>query len=80
LAVWLLFFFRCLLFETSTKTKPFAISIFDFNPSSGKKKNLWGYIGSAACKGPGLPLASLLHEEGHRFDFQNFSHANPCAI
>jgi len=81
MAIWLLDFFRRLVFETSTKSKTFAISDFYFNPSSGKKKkNLWGYIVSAACKKPELPLPSLLHEEGHRFYFHNFSHANPCAI
>jgi len=42
LAIWLLDFFRRLVFETSTKSKTFAISGFDFNPSSGKKKNLVG--------------------------------------
>lgn len=72
--------FHRLVFETSTKSKTFVISGFDFNSSSSKKKNFWGNIVSSACKELELPIASRLHGEGHGFDFQNFSHANPYVI
>jgi hypothetical protein len=71
--------FHRLVFQTSTNSKflPFRVLILILPQV---KKNLWSYILSSACKEPELPLASLLHDEGHRSDFQNFSHANPCGI
>ena len=80
LAIWLLdiFIVWCLKQAQKVRLLSFRVLILILPPV--KKKNFWGNIVSSACKELELPIASRLHGEGHGFDFQNFSHANPYVI